>query len=310
MPAINAHVYSIGSEMPAFVPHALRNNPVTVFNSRFNIRREDAGFVIGSKGFKLKRFMRDTGAHIELAHSPNESFFYIQALSYQSVHTALALIETEARKAFDLNTGRRQKTEPRKHYQLTIPIVSATAGLLIGKGGSTCRGIKQKLGLAGLRIDTNDGVTTLRVSGNDLKHCQMAIAQLQVDFPTVFFSAPPAPRKMAPQRSSPPSHPPPTRPPPLDLGGEVGGGSVRPVSPIDLYLPGGAGGPRTPDGPPPRTPDDPHTPPFSPRTPDGPPPRTPDETPPDSSWRGIPEEQVRMECLVADKMLEFFTAAN
>ena len=106
----------------------------------------------------------------------------------------------------------------------------------------------------------------------------------------------------------------------------VGGGSVRPVSPIDLYLSGGAGGPRTPDGPPPRTPDGPHTPPFSPRTPDGPPPRTPDgppprtpdgpsprtpdETPPDSSWMGIPEEQVRMECLVADKMLEFFTAAN
>ena len=285
MPSINARIYAVGSEVPRFVPYALLTNPVTVYNTKFNIRRQDAGFIIGSKGFKLKRFMRDTGAHIEIAHIEQESFFYIQALTYQAVHTAVTLIETEARKAFDLNTGRKQKTQTKQYYQLTVPVQSATAGLLIGRGGATCRGIKHKLGLAGLRVDTVDGATTVRISGNDLKHCQMAIAQLQMDFPTVFFTAPPAPRKMAPPRSSPPA-----RPPPLNFN--VGGGAVAPevpTSPIDGYLPGGADGPRTPDGPPPRT---------------------PDESPPASSWRGIPEEQLRQECLMADRMLEFFTTGN
>ena len=293
MTSINARVYPVGSDVPNFVPYSLLTNPVTVYNSRFNVRREDAGFIIGSKAFKLKRFMRDTGAHIEMAHIDNESFFYIQAITYQSVHAAVRLIEAEARKAFDLNTGRKPKTVSKKHYQMTVPVVSATAGLLIGRGGATCRGIKQKLGLAGLRVDTVDGVTTVRISGNDLEHCQKSIAQLQMDFPTVFFTAPPAPRKVAPPRSSPPA-----RPPPLNFN--VGGGAVAPevpTSPIDGYLP------RSPDGPPPRTPD-------GPRTPIGPPPRTPDESPPASSWSGIPEEQLRQECLMADRMLEFFTASN
>ena len=86
--------------------------------------------------------MRDTGAHIELhtlqmrASSTSRRFHTSQFTRHS--HS----IETEARKAFDLNTGRRQKTEPES--TTTIPTVSATAGLLIGKGGSTCRGIKQK----------------------------------------------------------------------------------------------------------------------------------------------------------------------
>lgn len=252
----NTHTFPAGSKMPQFVPTALRGNDVTIHFFRYNVRREDAGFIIGTKGFKVKRFMRDTGANIALEHLESGSVFMVQALNPQAVQAAVALIETEARKAFALNTGRKQKTQHQQHYQLTVPVVPATAGLLIGRGGATCRGIKQKLKLAGLRVDTKDGNSTVRLSGKDLAHCQTALAQLQQDFPTVFFVAPPAPRKQSPRRSSPP-----TRPPPIDFGA---GGGGRPVSPIDLYMPGGADGPRTPQEFVPYTP--PGTPPHSPHS--------------------------------------------
>lgn len=232
------------SKKPSFVPKALHGSALTTFADTFVVRKEDAGFILGTKGFKIKRIMRDSGAFVQLEHTVSGSNFFIQAMNPEAVKAALDLIHVEACKAFELNTGRKQKTQPKQHYQHTVPINSENAGLLIGKGGATCRGIKRALGLTGLRVDTKDGHTTLRLSGRDRETCLKALSQLQQDFTTVFFTAPPAPRKQQPPR---PSTPP------------------RPISPIDLYLPGGgADGPRTPQEFEPFTP--PGTPPLSPNT--------------------------------------------
>lgn len=237
---IHEHTFRSMDSKPDWVPRALHDKSVRIYYCRFNVRKEDAGFILGTRGFKINRFKRDTGANIRLVHTEYEMpHFLIESMSHDSVRSALHSIGVEANKAFDLNTGRKQKTRPQKHYQLTVPVVPATAGLLIGKGGATCRGIKHKLRLAGLRVDTQDGTATVRISGDNHEHCQRALAQLQIDFPTVFFTAPPAPRKQQPPRPTTP----PSRPPPPVFNAEAEG---IPRSPIENYLPGGGARASTP----------------------------------------------------------------
>ena len=255
---IHNHTFRSMDNKPDWVPRALHDQSVSIHYCRFYVRKVDAGFILGTRGFKINRFKRDTGANIRLVHTEyEEPHFLIEAMSLDSVRSALHSISAEANKAFDLNTGRKQKTQPKKHYQFTVPVVSATAGLLIGKGGATCRGIKHKLGLAGLRIDTQDGAATVRISGDNHEHCLRALAQLQIDFPTVIFTAPPAPRKQQPPRPTTP----PFRPPPPVFNAEAEG---IPRSPIENYLPGGD------------TPATPVSPYYEPHTPPG--------TPPLSRW--------------------------
>ncbi len=182
----------------------------------------------------LKRFMRDTGAHI--GTSTTENFFYIQALTYQSVHANIGLIEAEARKAFDLNTGRKQKTVPRSTTRrLFRPGVKYCRTSLIGRG-ATCRELSRN-SVSLDCVSTQWMEPTPASLATTSSTARYIIAQAPRTSP-VFFTAPLA-RKVAP-RSSPPARPPPLN---FNVGGAVAPGSTS--SPIDGYLP------RSPDGPPP-----------------------------------------------------------
>ena len=170
---------------PQWVPTALRFAPVVVYSTHFAIRREDAGFIIGSKGFKVKKFSRDSGAQIVIKHTPQGSYFEISALSHQSITLAFSKIGAEASKAFALNTGQQQKTQRVQHYEHREQVCAKTAGLLIGRGGATCRGIKQHFGLIGFRVETKDDCTMVRISGTEGR-VKAALDKLRIDFPTVF----------------------------------------------------------------------------------------------------------------------------
>lgn len=171
---------------PQWVPTALRFASVVVYSTRFAIRREDVGFIIGSKGFKVKKFSRDSGAQIVIQHTPQGSYFEISALSHQSITLAYSKISAEATKAFALNTGQQPKTHRVQHYEHSEQVCAKTAGLLIGRGGATCRGIKQHFGLIGFRVETKDDRTMVRISGDEVR-VKAALDKLRIDFPTVFL---------------------------------------------------------------------------------------------------------------------------
>ena len=185
MSQISTYTFAPGTA-PKWVPKALQFGPVTVYHTRFYVRREDAGFIIGSKGFKVKRFSRDSGAQIIIKHTADpSSFFEVSALSGDSVQMALKMLATEGSKAFALNTGQKPKTQRVQHFEHTEQVNPKTAGLLIGRGGATCRGIKQHFGLVGFRVETKDGRSIVRISG-EKSSVTAALEKLRIDFPTVF----------------------------------------------------------------------------------------------------------------------------
>ena len=299
MSQITTTTFSPGTA-PQWVPTSLRFGPVVVYSTRFAIRREDAGFIIGSKGFKVKKFSRDSGAQIVIQHTPQGSYFEISALSHQSITIAYSKISSEATKAFALNTGQQPKTQRVQQYEHSEQVCAKTAGLLIGRGGATCRGIKLHFGLVGFRVETKDDRTMVRISGSEWR-VKAALDKLRIDFPTV-FTLHPSPVVSGGGAAQTVQHAPgasPYYPPQNQMEKNM----------MTLY-PTMFDGVERPQNQP-RSPSyEPHTPPG---TPPGTPPRTPHtppETPRKTSLEGVSEEQLYQECQLADRVLEFFTKNN
>ena len=300
MTQINTCTFPPGNA-PKWVPKSLQFGPVTVYHARFYVRREDAGFIIGSKGFKVKRFSRDSGAQIVIKHTADpSSFFEVSALSGDSVQMALKMLADEGSKAFALNTGQKPKTQRVQHFEHTEQVNPKTAGLLIGRGGATCRGIKQHFKLVGFRVETKDDRSVVRISGEKY-NVMAALEKLRIDFPTVFttqsspvVSGGGAAQTVQHAPGASPYYPPQNQMEKnmMMLYPTMFDGVARPQNQprSPSYEP------HTPPGTPPGTP---------PRTP-----RTPPETPRKISLEGVSEEQLYQECQFADRMVEFFTKNN
>ena len=109
---------------PDWVPRALHDKSVRIYYCRFNVRKEDAGFILGTRGFKINRFKRDTGANIRLVHTEYEMpHFLIESMSHDSVRSALHSIGAEAHKA---STSTQDASRNRPQQPPTVH-VSATA---------------------------------------------------------------------------------------------------------------------------------------------------------------------------------------
>ena len=323
MVAINTRSVN-ATNMPSWVPPALRHDSVTIFCAEFNIRRPDIGFVLGSKGFKIKRIQTQTGANITLQNrfgaDAEWAVMYIESVTLQSLNRAYANLVSEAQKAHALNTGQMQKTASVPVSQYNADIITQHAGLLIGRSGATCRELKKKYGLTGLRVNThpdpakaNAGLSQLVLAAAEQTTLPIIYEQLKARFPLTFGVTPQLP---APQS--------------MPMGATAGGGNTEYAPGASSYYPprnatersvmtlyptlfdgvDRTNAPHSPDGPrtpPPRSPDGPRTPPGTP------PPHTPPESPRttnSSSWRDVPEEQLHLECQIADRMLEFFTKNN
>jgi hypothetical protein len=226
---------------PAWVQGAMRQYPQQIYQLWHPIMERDIGFVVGSKGFKIKNINRKTGTFAELRPANQfvtSSHFLIEGFNPLAVQNAWAMINQAACKAEQLNShGSTPLKSCATTFTKTVVINRDHAGLIIGRDGVTARDIKHWLDLLSLKINTDpeSQITTMCIAARSDDVLDRAMVAMRVDFGKAFpdghdsesrLSPPPrcscAARRDA--QATPPSSPgactpspppPPSSPPPL-----------------------------------------------------------------------------------------------
>ena len=177
------------NQNPGWINGAMRQYPQQVYQLAHPILDRDVGFVVGSKGYKIQKINRETGAHAEIR--PANKFvtmthFLIEGFNPLAVQKAWNLINQAACKAEVLNTG--GALPPKNNAVLTTDINGDHAGLLIGQRGATVRSMKQRFNLIAMKIETKDGgTTTLTLVANSDDDIQRAMTHMRKSYANAFF---------------------------------------------------------------------------------------------------------------------------
>ena len=177
-----------GAQQPGWVQGPMRQYPQTIHQLIHPIAERDVGFVIGTKGYKIQKINRDTGAFAEL-RQPNQMVphlhFIIQGWHPHAVQKAWSLINLAACKAEKLNTG--QKVDQPKNVTKAITIDGQNAGLLIGVRGATVREIKQRFHLISMKVGDVDGETKLNLVAENQGQIDSALNYMKSNYAKAFF---------------------------------------------------------------------------------------------------------------------------
>jgi hypothetical protein len=173
MTSFNSNTF-VPQPMGTWVETEPEEMPKMVFTLMFSVPKRDVGFILGSKAFKIKNINLKSGAHADLKQPITPDglpFFLIQSIDPRAVQMCYAMIQQEAVKAEALNTGKMSryiKSEPKSSktknevVSKKIQFNESDAGLIIGKGGSNLRTLRDEFNLHYTQV--SDGILT--ISGN------------------------------------------------------------------------------------------------------------------------------------------------
>jgi hypothetical protein len=156
----------------------------------------DIGFVVGSKGFKIQKINRETGAYAELRQANQfvpSPHFLIEGFNPIAVQNAWAMINQAACKAEQLNStgsgsGNAKSIGKVNKVTKTEMINGDHAGLLIGPRGATVRSLKQRFNLLSMKIETDQSsVTTLCIIARTDADIDRAMSVMHQEFSNAFF---------------------------------------------------------------------------------------------------------------------------
>lgn len=176
---------------PDWISGAMRQYPQQVYQLIHQIMERDVGFVIGTKGFKIQKINRETGAHAELRQPNNfvpTLHFLIEGFNPLAVQAAWKAINDAAIKAEQLNTGAKVSPKP-TNATATLKINGDHAGLLIGARGATVREVKRKYELLSMKINNNELTVVARYPAK----LDAALNHLQTNYPLAFGLSPHGP---------------------------------------------------------------------------------------------------------------------
>jgi hypothetical protein len=179
---------------PAWIEGAMRQYPQQIYQLSHPIMPRDIGFVVGSKGFKIQKINRETGAYAELRQANQfvpSPHFLIEGFNPIAVQNAWAMINQAACKAEQLNstgTGNAKSIGKVNKVTKTEMINPDHAGLLIGPRGATVRSLKQRFNLLSMKIETDQSsVTTLCIIARTDADIDHAMSAMHQEFSNAFF---------------------------------------------------------------------------------------------------------------------------
>ena len=138
-----------------------------MFNATYNLPDRDIGFVIGTKGNKIKAIQRETGATVKLVKTPVgaalQSYFHITSFSQDSVNAAWEALHNAATLAAQLNTGTIERKNQERFPEYYLRVEPIFCGHIIGHKGSHIRRVHREMGTRILSVVDYEGGKAIRI---------------------------------------------------------------------------------------------------------------------------------------------------
>ena len=138
-----------------------------MFNATYNLPDRDIGFVIGTKGNKIKAIQRESGATVKLVKVPPntgmQSYFHITSFSQDSVNAAWSALHNAATLASQLNTGTIERKNQERFPEYYLRVEPIFCGHIIGHKGSHIRRVHREMGTRILSVVDYQGGKAIRI---------------------------------------------------------------------------------------------------------------------------------------------------
>tara|TARA_Y100000590_G_scaffold14063_1_gene16878 strand:- start:1882 stop:2907 length:1026 start_codon:yes stop_codon:yes gene_type:complete len=147
-----------------FLEEGEKNYPHTIYQLNYRIGERDIGFVIGTKGHKIQKINRESGAHAEFQYDhvlrnkktgEEMNYFLIWALDPTAAQNAWKMINIEVNMS-KWWRARKSSDNLLPIYTIILRICGEDTGLIIGRKGATIKSIKKMFGLNKLYVKCDE----------------------------------------------------------------------------------------------------------------------------------------------------------